>query len=871
MHSPNESALCSRILVVDDNREGREYVRIVLQAAGHAVLEADDGDRALELVLHEKPDLVITDLLMPRMDGFELIRRLRGEPETVAMRIIVLSATFREQEARTLGEALGVGCFLVKPVLPDPLLAAVDAALREPALPHPVAGPVLDALNNAYRNLMGDALFRKTAELEREIAARQHLEQELRRSEQRISGIVATAMDAIVTIDAGQRIVLFNAAAEAMFGCPALDAIGTSLGRFLPERYRASHGEHVQRFLAGGATARAMGRLQSLAGLRADGLEFPIEAAISKVQAGGDLLATVVVRDISARRAAESALQESEQRLRLAQQIGRIGSFERNLVTGVMRWSAEIAALYGLPPKTMETADKPWRQLVHPDDLPELDRRIAAALQTGSLEGEWRVVWPDGSVRWLAGRAVVYRDDAGRPQRMLGVNIDITERKEAEDRIRRVAQHDALTGLPNRALVYEFGEHLLSAMRRNEGQAACLFVDLDRFKPINDTYGHEVGDLVLREVGRRLSACVRGEDLVGRIGGDEFVALLAPVHGDEDAARIAMHILGRLGRPIPGDGVELQVSPSIGISLFPQDGASMEELIRHADAAMYAVKQGGRNGFQFFQAELNERSEASLRIENRLRRALEFGEFELFLQPVMDLASGKPVAAEALVRWIGMDVPPRRFIPVAESAGLMQPLGEWILQEACRLRRRWRDRGLATFPVSINISPVLLRQRDFPRNLARAMEEAGLEPADLKLEVTESTLINHLDEAVSTLQTIRDMGVGVALDDFGTGYSSLSALTRLPLDSVKLDQSFVRDLGGEGGQERGQERGCAVVAESVITLATSLGLAVVAEGIETDAALVFLKAHRCQQGQGYLFSRPLPAREFEHWCRRLAA
>ncbi|MBD5803183.1 diguanylate cyclase [Aromatoleum evansii] len=293
-------------------------------------------------------------------------------------------------------------------------------------------------------------------------------------------------------------------------------------------------------------------------------------------------------------------LSSDEQKLRLSQRVGRTGTFEWDIPADTVHWSAEIAALYGFPAKAFEGPYAGWRESIHPEDRATLEQRVQEALQTGSVEAEWRVLWPDGSEHWLAGRAVIHHDDAHRPLRMLGVNIDITDRKLIEDMLRREARHDPLTGLPNRALLYETACHLLPAMRRGHHLAAFLFIDLDRFKPINDTYGHDVGDAVLRDVARRLTEGLRGEDIVGRLGGDEFVAVVAHIHDREDVSGIAGNLLDRLASPYSVNGVEVQVSPSIGISIFPQDGEDVDELIRHADVAMYAAKQRGRSNFQFF-------------------------------------------------------------------------------------------------------------------------------------------------------------------------------------------------------------------------------------------------------------------------------
>jgi diguanylate cyclase (GGDEF)-like protein/PAS domain S-box-containing protein len=725
-----------RILVAEDNRAQRDYLQSLLSAAGHEVVAAEDGEQALALARREAPDLLITDLLMPKVDGFDLISRLRSESATAGIRVIIRSATFHEQDARTFVETLGVARFLPKTVASTDLLATVDNVIQEPP-PAQVSAAVLARLDAAYRNLMSDALYRKTAELGREVDARKQLE----------------------------------------------------------------------------------------AGLR-----------------------------------------EREQTLRLAQQVARIGSFEWDMAANTFRCSPELEALYGLPAGTFDGRYETWLELVHPDDREAIEQRVQAARESGRFEGEWRAALPDGTVRWLAGRAMVDHDELGGRQRMLGVNIDISDRKEIEERIRQASLHDPLTGLPNRALIYEFAEHLLGTMRREGGQAAVLFVDLDRFKPINDTYGHDIGDAVLKEVARRLLASVRSEDVVGRLGGDEFVAVLARMRNEEDAATVARHALTHLGQPIHLDDLTLQVSPSIGISLFLQDGATVDELIKNADMAMFHAKEAGRNTFQFFRPELNAHAAEVMRIESRLRTGIEQGEFALVFQPVVDLQTGQLAAAEALIRWPVMQVGPERFIPVAETAGLMPPLGEWVIREACRQQWEWRNEGLPTVPLSVNVSPIQFRQAGFAQGIARALAEAGLLPEDLRIEVTEGTVMKNVDVAASVLGALRETGVKVALDDFGTGYSSLSYLSRLPFDILKLDQSFVQQLGRIGA-----DNGNEAIAEAIIALAQSLGLDVVAEGVETAAAFDFLKGQHCRHGQGFHFSRPLPANQFQQWCRRHAA
>ncbi|MGB4065022.1 MAG: EAL domain-containing protein [Azonexus sp.] len=569
-------------------------------------------------------------------------------------------------------------------------------------------------------------------------------------------------------------------------------------------------------------------------------------------------------REIEARRLVERELRDREQQLLMALQIGRIGTVEVDLTTNHVRGSAELAALCGMPAFAFESdIDTLIRERVHPDDQNGVSLRLDEARSSGCFEHEWRTVWLDGTVRWLAGRAAVSRNGNAIPQRLIGVGIDITERKEAETNIRLASQHDPLTGLPNRALFHELAAHLVAGQQRSEQLAALLFIDLDRFKPINDTYGHAVGDAVLNGVALRLAKCVREEDVVGRLGGDEFVAMLGNIQDDENAGRIASHLLENLRQPYLVDDFELNVSPSIGISLFPRDSAEVNGLIQCADSAMYQVKQSGANAYQFYQPDLNQTSQETQRIEKRLRKALEYGEFELVWLPVIDLENGKAVGAEALLRWPAMGISPERFLPMAETMGIMPPLAQWVLNEACRVRQAWRQHGLPDFPVSVNISSKQFRQRDFPRSLTSAMAQGQLHAGDLRLDITEHALGKHLEEAALSVKAIQNVGVGVGLDDFGSGVTSLKSMIKLPLDSVKLDRHFASHKGGSDEET--------ILMDNVLHAADTLGISVIAEGIDSKESLDYLRLHHCTLGQGFLFTHPLSSGEFEEWYKRRAA
>ncbi len=453
------------------------------------------------------------------------------------------------------------------------------------------------------------------------------------------------------------------------------------------------------------------------------------------------------------------------------------------------------------------------------------------------------------------------------PEGVVMLASDITERREAEERMRHMAHHDTLTGLHNRASLFEFGELLLAATRRSGKMLAALFIDLDRFKSINDTYGHIAGDQLLRQLGQRLQHSLRGEDLTARLGGDEFLAVLPNLNSATDAARIASHLLEQLRPPYVIEDAELYCSPSIGISLFPQDGESLDILIQNADVAMYQAKDAGRNNYHFYTMSPSDRTPAALSIEQRLRRGVHGQGFQVFFQPILDASTEKLCGAEALLRWpqstneqvIGPDL----FIPIAESAGVIQPLGQWVFEEVCRQAQEWRESGMPPLSVAVNVSAIQFRHRDFLPALIHLLRDRSVHPECITLEVTESALMTNMDESVKALSTLRDAGVAVALDDFGTGYSSLSQLARLPLDKLKIDRAFVKSIerGGAGP----------AIVEAIIALGHTLNLKVVAEGVETTGDLEFLRERNCNQVQGFLIGRPMPGADFIDWRNKRVA
>ncbi|OYX31083.1 MAG: diguanylate cyclase [Hydrogenophilales bacterium 32-62-9] len=434
---------------------------------------------------------------------------------------------------------------------------------------------------------------------------------------------------------------------------------------------------------------------------------------------------------------------------------------------------------------------------------------------------------------------------------------DVSESRAMALEMAHLAQHDFLTSLPNRLLLIERFAHAIKMAQRNHKQVGLLFIDLDNFKHINDSLGHAIGDQLLQSVANRLVECVRTTDTVCRQGGDEFVILLAEISQPLDAAQVAASLRAALDVPHRIDGHELHISLSVGISIFPDDGTEVDVLMQNADTAMYHAKASGRNNYQFFKAEMNTRAVRRQRVEGSLRRALKQDEFLLHYQPKIDLATGAMTGAEALIRWQDPELGilyPAHFIPIAEENGLIVPIGRWVLREACRQVQAWLDSGLPAVPVAVNISAMEFRHDSFLKWLALILKETGLAPRYLQLELTESILMHDAESSASVLDALKTMGVKLAIDDFGTGYSSLSYLKRFPIDTLKIDQSLVRDIVTDADD--------ATIVAAVIGMGKNLKQRVIAEGVETREQLAFLQAQHCDEGQGFHFSHPVSAEQF---------
>jgi diguanylate cyclase (GGDEF)-like protein/PAS domain S-box-containing protein len=567
-------------------------------------------------------------------------------------------------------------------------------------------------------------------------------------------------------------------------------------------------------------------------------------------------------RAAQARRALEVQLSESEERFRtladslpvmvwLADLDGRCTWFNRAWLDFTGRsLSGEI--------------ERAWVESIHPDDRAACLRAYSGALEAQiSVVQEYRMLRRDGEYRSVLDTMAPRHLPDGRVVGYVGASLDLTERRALEAQVRHIAFHDALTGLPNRALLFDRLAQALNQAHRGGHQVALLFVDIDRFKVINDTLGHPTGDALLCEAGSRLGLVLREGDTVARIGGDEFLILLPRIFAARDVAQVATKLISALsGLPFSVLGNTLHATASIGISLYPQDGNDADTLIKHADIALYEAKNRGRNNYQMFDPRMNAMAHQRLLIENFLRRALIRGEFVVYYQPRVSLATGVPTGMEALIRWRHPErgvITPGDFIPVAEEIGMIGEIGDWVLRTACRQARAWQADGLPPLRLAVNVSPRQLREKDFRHRVEQALLDTGLPAAFLDLELTESSIMADPEGAIETLSQIRRLGVHIAVDDFGTGYSSLAYLKRLPVDCLKIDRAFVSGIPDDAED--------VVIAQTILAMAKSLKLSVVAEGVETPAQRDFLRGEGCDEGQGYLFSKPLPPEELAEFIR----
>ncbi len=679
-------------------------------------------------------------------------------------------------------------------------------------------------------------------------------EQALKESEEREYLILEAALDGIITIDDGGKVVELNPAAEKIFGFPSQQLMGQDLAQFIiPPGYRKSHSQGLQR-LRDGEASHIIGKRMELTGLRADESEFPLELTVTRIQLAHRDYYTAFIRDISERKATEDdlrklsrAVEQSSSSVVITDLQGDIEYVNPRFTENTGYAKEEVLGKNSRLLKSGVQSDQTYQEL----------------WQTITADKEWRGELcnrkKSGDLFWEYASISPIKDANRSITHFLAVKEDITLRKEYEARLIQQANYDGLTGLPNRVLVMDRLSHAIGGAKREETGISVFFIDLDRFKDINDTLGHNIGDRLLVDIGTRLKNCVRDMDTVGRLGGDEFLLILQGLNDPQKIEKVAKKLLSALGKPIILDNRELITSASIGIAVYPDDGSSSQVLLRNADAAMYQAKSQGRNTYRFFTQEMNRQARKRLELEGQLRHALERNEFTLHYQPLIDLRNGNIVGAEALLRWdnpVLGPVGPNQFIPVAEETGLIVDIGEWVLHTACRQATAWQIFA-DPFRMAVNVSSRQFVGIDILDTVTQALTTSGLAPECLELEITESLLLRKVAETSKILGELSAKGIDFSIDDFGTGFSSLSYLKRFPFKLLKIDRSFVNDLLVNPEDT--------ALIKAIIAMAESLKLKVIGEGIEAGEQFAFLRAEGVDVGQGYFLGRPMPATQFEEF------
>lgn len=654
---------------------------------------------------------------------------------------------------------------------------------------------------------------------------------------------VETMQIGVTITDTEGRIVYINPAEARMHGYEVGELLGREAWTLAPPELHKTSSKNALRQM------RSWSR--ESVNVRKDGTRFPV-LITSDVVLGEDGAPVGIVsccQDISERRAAEQALRDSEARFALAVAGANDGIWDWDLVGGRVYYSPRWLAMVGARASDSRGSLEDWLERVHPADRDRVTERLQAHLSGSSpqFEDEHRLMHADGSFRWVRCRGLAVRDGEGRALRMAGSMSDITELKAL----------DPLTGLPNRGLLEDRLSVCAARVRRRRDRTlAILFVDLDRFKVVNDSLGHLVGDRLLHAVARRLEASVRPGDTVARFGGDEFLVLLDDIRTSAEALLVAERLHAALAPPFAVDERNLFITASIGVALHSRRHAGVEELLGNADLAMYHAKLQGGARTRVFDSSLRKAANQRLRVEHGLREALQRERFRLHYQPIVRLETGEIVGFEALLRWEtehdGIRLP-RDFLRTAEDTGLIVPIGRWVLAEACRQMSEWHRQFPAVPPleISVNVSARQLGQPDFAEEVRRIVRETGVDPHAVLLEITESAVVQQDEPVVSTLQELRAMGIRICVDDFGTGYSSLVYLQSLPIDILKIDQAFVQRIGGGGHNSE--------LVSAILTMGRDLGLTVIAEGIESAEQRESLVALRCSLGQGYTFSTPVDA------------
>ena len=824
------------ILIVDDVNENLHAMMNILRDQ-YAVVAATSGEKALELAARKpQPSLIMLDIKMPGMDGYEVLRRLKSNPVTADIPIIIVTG-LSESEDEAAGLKMGAADYITKPFNPDWLKLRILTQIelrRYRRKPVPPGMNVDDAPQGHFSILIVDDMPENIHELISALSGQYRI-------------MVANNGPKAVELVQGTTppdLILLDIVMPEMDGYEVCRRIkSTEAGNRIPVIFLSVRNESLEKvrgFSIGGADYITK--------------PFDIDEARARIhtQLELSLLQRFFEQKVAQRTA---ALQETMSQLRLHAQVfessreGILITDGNNNLVAVNRAFTEIT---GYPPD--EVIGKNPRLLASGrHDKPFYDAMWHDILNQGHWQGEVLSRRKNGDIypEWLS--ISIVRNQDGQIVQYIGILNDLSKYKIAEERIQFLSNFDSLTHLPNRGLLRDRAQLALAGAMRTHSPVALMYIDLDRFKIVNDSLGHSVGDQLLQALSERLTGHLYADDTLCHQGGDEFILLLPNTDVDE-AAHVARKMLDIIAQPFIINGQRLTLTASIGVAEFPQDGDNFEQLAQSADVALYRAKQSGRNTFQFFTRQMHEQAHEVLQVENELRQALEQGEFLLHYQPQVDTKTSKIIGIEALIRWQHPQkglVPPAHFIPIAEESGLIIDIGNWVLHTAIQQLVDWKNAGLPIVPVAINLSVVQFRQDTLYQTVAQALRASKLDPAMLELEMTEGIAMENSERTIKVLDQLHALGVGLSIDDFGTGYSSLSYLKRFNIDKLKIDQSFVRDLGRDPED--------AAIVTAIIGMAKGLGFRTIAEGVETQEQLDFLLEKQCDEIQGYLFSRPLLA------------
>ncbi len=799
------------VLVVDDDEAARLMTSITLEQSGFQVIEAADCASARARFAERKPDIVLLDVLLPDGDGFSLCRELLQDPRGQDLPIAMVTGLGDIESIHHAYES-GATDFITKPVSWGSLPYRLQFILRAKKAFHDVS--VSEGKTRALLAGIPDMILRIDRDghvIDMQVGAYTH------------------EMDHWVSYD--------DESGEGQLPAPVYRTLAAHIRRVF-----TGQGEQLVEF--------------DWSPLQGNTRTWEARIMLREQQE-----VVMVIRDITQRK-------QQEAELRLWAKVFE-GSNEaivildaRFCIVLVNKTYEKMMGFTAAEVLGVDAAQVGASQ--HPRGF---FRNLVAVLnERGAWLGELANQRKNGETfpSWFSISRVLGSD--GQVENYIAIFTDISERKKSRERLDFLAHHDSLTELPNRTLLNDRLEMAINTAKRRQEKVGLLFIDLDRFKNINDSLGHAAGDQILRQTAHRLKRVIRTDDTVARLGGDEFVVLLPRINDERDLAEVAIKVRDELLKSYVVEDMPLHLSPSIGIAIYPEDGDSPSVLIKNADAAMYLAKEKGRNNYQFYTPVLNSRTLDRLKLEYDLRMALDLGQFELHYQPQIDATSQQIYGAEALIRWRHPErglVPPNDFIPLAEEIGLIIPIGSWVIAEAVRQVTHWQEEGHRNMVVSVNISALQFHQPGFLNEVQTIMETAGVAPELLELELTESMLMSDMDASIEVLQMFRNLGYRIAIDDFGTGFSCLNYLRRLPVNILKIDQSFVRDMQSD-------EASLAIVSY-IIRLAQSLGMDTIAEGVETSNEMTLLASEGCRLMQGYHFSKPLPPAQFDAWLAQWSA